>query len=42
MILDNNDDLNKARTGGQAVGVSNKVDTGCIELERVYVTPLQP
>lgn len=33
MILDNDDDLDKARAGGQAEGASGKVDTGRIELD---------
>ena len=33
MILDNDDDLDKARSGGQAEGASGKVDTGRIELD---------
>ncbi len=33
MILDNDDDLDKAGTGGQAEGASGEVDTGHIELD---------
>ncbi|KAG4432844.1 hypothetical protein IFR05_011683 [Cadophora sp. M221] len=33
VILDNHDDLDKARSGGQAEGASGKVDTGRIELD---------
>ncbi|PVH67637.1 hypothetical protein DL98DRAFT_639498 [Cadophora sp. DSE1049] len=33
VILDNDDDLDKARAGGQAEGASGEVDTGRIELD---------
>jgi hypothetical protein len=33
VILDNDDDLDKARAGDQAEGASSEVDTGRIELD---------
>ena len=33
MILDNDNDLDKARAGGQAEGASSEIDTGCIKLD---------
>jgi hypothetical protein len=33
VILDNNDDLDKARAEGQAEGASSKIDTGRIKLD---------
>jgi hypothetical protein len=33
VILDNNDDLDKARAGGQAKGASGEVDTARIKLD---------